>query len=146
MNDPNYNRRDFNKLTSAALGGLLAGISSGCTPPGPGTGTTTSTAAAAEIHLCRGLNTCKGKGTDGKNACAGQGTCASVKEHSCSGSNECKGQGGCGNNPGENSCKGQGSCSVPLMDKQWDMLRKKFEERMKKDNKPFGTAPEKKKD
>ena len=49
-----------------------------------------------EPHVCRGLNTCQGKGAGGENACAGQGACATANEHTCHYHNECKGQGGCG--------------------------------------------------
>ena len=63
-------RRDFHRLTSAALGGLAAGTWLGCSPA------TKQAEAATELHVCRGLNTCKSHGTDGKNACAGQGNCA----------------------------------------------------------------------
>jgi len=58
-------------------------------------------AADVELHACRGLNDCKGQGADKQNACAGQGSCASVK-HGCSGQNDCKHQGGCGEAPGMN--------------------------------------------
>ena len=144
MENSQFNRREFNKLSSAALGGLLAGTVAGCTPQGSQPVTGPSTASAAEVHLCRGLNTCKGKGHGGKNDCAGQGSCATVKEHSCHAQNDCKGQGGCGEKPGENSCKGKGDCSVPLMDSAWKEVRTKLEERMKKDGKPIGPAPKKK--
>ncbi len=143
MNDSQFNRREFNKLSSAALGGLLAGTMAGCAPQGGQPVSGPSTASAAEANLCRGLNVCKGKGHDGKNDCAGQGSCATVKEHSCHAQNDCKGQGGCGEKPGENSCKGKGDCSVPLMDGAWKQVRKKLEEQMKKDGKPIGPAPKK---
>jgi hypothetical protein len=143
MSESQFNRRDFNKLSSAALGGLLAGTVGGCTPQGGQPIGGPSTAAAAEVHLCRGLNTCKGKGHDAKNTCAGQGSCATVKEHSCHAQNDCKGQGGCGEKPGENSCKGKGDCSVPLMDSAWKEVRKNLEERLKKDGVAVGPAPKK---
>lgn len=99
----------------------------------------------SDPHVCRGINTCKAKGADKKNACAGQGTCATAKAHSCHGDNECKGQGGCGAKPGENACKGKGECAVPLSDGAWKKARKRFEELMKKEGKKFGDAPPKKK-
>ncbi len=50
-----------------------------------------------EPHVCRGLNTCKGKAQSGKNDCAGQGDCATAKAHTCAGDNDCAGLGGCDN-------------------------------------------------
>src|SRR5262245_9979414 len=133
-------RRDFHKLTSAAIGGLAAGALLGCNQGGgdaaksePSKGKETNggvaagTLAAAELHLCRGLNECKGQGKDGKNACRGQGICATAKEHSCGGQNDCKGLGGCGEEVGKNDCKGKGGCHVPLMESAWETLRKKKE-------------------
>ena len=132
----NLSRRDFSRLAAAALGGVIAGSAA-------------LSAAAAdeesqllkEPHVCCGLNTCKGKGTDKKNDCAGMGHCASAKKHSCKGENDCKGQGGCGEHPGENSCKGKGSCNVPLSADAWKKARANFEAAMKKAGKKFGDAP-----
>ena len=104
------NRRDFQRLAAAAFGGAVIGV-----------GMQSSLSAAdagnpllSDPHVCRGLNTCKGKGAGKTNACAGQGTCATAEKHTCHGDNACKGQGGCGAHPGENACKGKGSCNVPL--------------------------------
>ncbi len=136
-----FSRRDFSKLTAAAFGGVLLGA------------TLTSRAADAEKHdpllllqdkhVCRGLNTCKGKGKGGENSCGGTSKCATVETHSCKGDNACKGQGGCGEYPGQNACKGQGSCEVPLSDKTWKKARKAFEAQMKKAGKTVGEAPKK---
>lgn len=146
------NRRDFGKLSMAALGGLVAGC---------GRGEEEAAAPDEEVvvdqvvvdqeagfaavggdpHLCRGLNACAGQGAGGENACAGQGTCATVEHHLCGGQNACKGQGGCGANPAENECKGQGHCAVPLMEGAWEKLRARFEEQMKTQMKEFGEAP-----
>ena len=131
----NLSRRDFHKLTSAALGGLAAGSILGCS-----SGAKEAKAAATDLHACRGLNACKEKGADGKNACAGQGTCATV-HHSCAGKNDCKGQGGCGDTPGANDCKTKGGCEVPMAGDMWSRARAKFEERMKQENKQIGAAP-----
>ncbi|MEX0727067.1 MAG: hypothetical protein WEB58_20455 [Planctomycetaceae bacterium] len=166
LND--FNRRDFHRLTLSALGGMFAGAAAGCSsdkeaapPPANGTapatdGATTpakdepGTAAVAAVdeplilqepHVCRGLNTCKGKGKGGDNACAGQGSCATAVEHTCAGANECKGQGGCGKDPGQNSCKGEGGCNVPLMESIWDDARTAFEKAMKAKERDFGAAP-----
>ncbi len=165
------NRRDFHRLSMAAMGGVMAGAVAGCqeqkpavlppaiTPPGtpaapatPGTpavvASTGDVPAKLEAHLCRGLNACKGQGggaDTGKNACAGLGECATVKEHGCGEMNECKGLGGCGDTAGANECKGKGGCHVPLMDDAWKLVRKRFEEKMNTDGKKFGEAPPKKK-
>ena len=140
-------RRDFNKLSMAALGGALSGaLLSGCqgdkeeqAPADGAPGAKT----AAEVHVCRGLNACKGKGGGGDNTCAGQGNCSTVAAHSCGGGNACKGQGGCGPNPGENECGGKGGCAVPLADHAWGTARKNFEKKMTAQGKAFGAAPEK---
>jgi hypothetical protein len=141
MNDSKINRRDFQRLTAAAFGGVVAGSS------------LLRSAVAAddeaksllvEPHVCRGLNTCKGKGggeTKGTNSCAGQGSCSTVDKHDCKGENACKGQGGCGAHPGENSCKGKGGCGVPMTGKMWDKARTNFEAAMKKAGKTVGPAP-----
>jgi hypothetical protein len=139
MDKSEMNRREFQRLTGAALGGLIAGA-----------GLIGSTAEAAgndpanilsDPHVCRGINACKGKGADGKNTCAGTGSCATAAAHTCHKANACKGQGGCGGHPGENACKGQGACAVPLNKSSWAKARKTFEAAMKKAGKTFGDAP-----
>ena len=135
-------RRDFNKLTMAAVGGVLLGASAASRAAGKDDHD--PALLLGEKHVCRGINTCKGKGKGGANSCAGEGNCAISEAHSCKGSNACKGQGGCGEYPGQNTCKGQGSCEVPLDDKSWKKARKAFEAQMKKDGKTFGDAPKKK--
>lgn len=138
-------RRQFTHLVGAAFGGLVAGSTVGCGDnpkdgSAAGGSSAPADAAAKVVHACRGLNECKGQGADGKNACAGQGTCANVKHHSCGGQNECKNLGGCGTLAGANACKGQGGCAVPL-EHAWDTARKHFEKRMKDAGKTFGDAP-----
>lgn len=142
-------RRRFNEITVAAFGGLMAGSLAGCNKEKPKTETAAAVdpeaeAAAkkkADLHLCRGLNTCKGKGKGGNNDCAGTSTCATFAQHDCAGENACKGQGGCGEKPGANECKGKGACHVPLMDHAWDKIRKSLEEKFKADSKELGKAP-----
>lgn len=169
MKHPEFNRRDFNRLTFAAFGGMVAGSMAGCqkaaenkpAPKAPAAdaeaGSSTQAADApqdskdvsllmTEPHVCRGLNTCKGKHAGIENDCAGLGACASVAEHACAESNACKGQGGCGSNPGMNSCKGKGSCSVPLMPEAWKLARAEFEKAMEKAGKKVGAAPAAKKE
>jgi len=139
----NLDRRKVNRLTAAAFGGLAAGSLLGC-----GGGEKADAVADAtpkptgDVHLCRGLNDCKGKGKGGDNACRGQGSCASF-EASCGGQNECKGLGGCGSNPGANDCKGQGGCHVPLMAGAWETVRKRLEEEWTAKELAFGEAPPK---
>jgi len=127
-------RRDFNRLTAAALGGLLSGSMLGCQDGG------SAPAAEKDLHVCRGLNQCK----TATNECAGQGQCATFPHHACGGHHECKGQAGCGATPGENSCKSERGCAVPLADHAWGTARERFEARMKAAGKNFGPAPEKK--
>jgi hypothetical protein len=136
-------RRDFGKLTLAALAGMAAGAATVA-------GADDKTAALknplfSDPHVCRGLNTCKGKGAGKKNACAGMGQCATAAKHGCGSQNECKGQGGCGEHPGENTCKGQGECSVPMHSSAWKKARARYEVLMKQADKKFGKAPDAKK-
>src|SRR5215510_6070483 len=102
MAHKSIDRRDFHKLTTAALGGLAAGAMLGCGKKDEKIkgGDEVTQVAAADKHLCRGLNECKGQGKDGKNSCRGQGTCATAKEHACATQNDCKGLGGCGGKEG----------------------------------------------
>jgi hypothetical protein len=144
------NRRDWNRLALASLGGLLTGTLIGCGRTSSGKdkekpGGDDANRLLMDPHVCRGINTCKNKGKDGTtNECAGQAHCATAAAHDCQGMNECKGQGGCGNNPGENACKGQGGCAVPLTDKTWPKARQRFEELMTRAGKKFGNPPPKK--
>lgn len=143
-----FSRRDFHRLTSAALGGMMLGSAAGCgdkpqeeNEAGDAATTATPVSQAKEIHVCRGLNTCKGKGADGNNQCAGQGTCATAAAHGCHAANACKGQGGCGESVGKNECKAKGECAVPLMESTWKVAREQFEQRMKEQRVEFGAAP-----
>ena len=140
MENANVNRRAFNKLTAAAFGGMVAGTALSASAQDK---KTKEKEENKDIHVCRGLNQCKGHDPSGKNACAGQGACATAKAHECAGMNACKGQGGCGEKPGENKCKEMGKCAVPLSDKTWKVARASFEKRMKAAKKEFGPAPKK---
>lgn len=142
MEDQELSRRDFSKLTMAAFGGMLAGAGVAHAAEDKKTGK--KSPFLYEPHICRGLNTCKGKDPQKHNACAGQGNCATVEEHSCKGDNNCRGQGGCGEKIGENACKGMGGCEVPLGDEKWKKARKRFEELMADEGKSVGPAPPKK--
>ena len=93
------NRRDFGKVMLGVTGGLLAGAEIAKVAYA-------GEAAGDDKHICKGHNSCKGKG-----GCkTGDGGCA--------GKNSCKGQGGCKGSDagcaGKNSCKGKGGCSVPV--------------------------------
>lgn len=137
------NRREFEKLGMAAFAGLVAGSS---VQGADAKKEKKKNPLLTDKHICRGLNTCKGKGggkAKGENECAGMGACAVAAAHSCHGENECRGQGGCGEHPGENECKGKGACGVPLSDGTWKKARKRFEELMKAEGKKFGAAPKK---
>lgn len=158
MNRLDVSRREFTRLSMAAFGGVVAGATVGCSngnaPPAPAPDGAQSDASPAEAaasavslllqepHVCRGLNTCKGKGAGGDNACAGQGACATAEHHACAGHNACKGQGGCGGKEGRNECKEQGGCAVPLAH-GWDRVRETFETEMKQAGKDVGPAPDK---
>lgn len=132
-------RRDFTKLAAAAFGGLVAG-----TALAEDKKDEKKNPLLSDKHICRGLNTCKGKGAGGKNECAGMGACATAKAHECATLNDCRGQGGCGEKPGENECKTMGKCAVPVKkEKVWMKARARFEELMKKDGKKVGEAPKK---
>jgi hypothetical protein len=157
-----FSRRDFHRLATAALGGLIAGTLTGCgdgdrAAPGrpvssdvqadsksgnstPGKSSVAATAVA--LHACRGLNECKGLGKAHKNACVGQGDCYTVT-HECAGQNDCKYLGGCGGTNGFNDCKGKGGCGhFPIQDQViWKKARAQFEGRMKVAGKKVGSAP-----
>lgn len=174
MKKTDLTRRDFNRLSMAAFGGVVAGTFAGCAddavdapappdstlgdPADAGSGTTgagdggdgggeaadgeeTASLLLGDKHVCRGLNTCKGAGGGGDNACAGQGACATLASHDCATTNECKGQGGCGEKPGENACKGMGKCGVPLKEHAWGKARTNFEAAMTAAGNKFGDAP-----
>jgi hypothetical protein len=166
MSREEVSRRDFHRLSTAALCGLIAGTTFGCAQEGNGhapksagsvdtspahatTATTASKSTAGKatvtvvaLHACRGLNECKGLGKSAKNDCAGQGDCYTVK-HDCAGQNDCKYQGGCGGENGMNDCKTKGGCGhFPIAEADvWKKARAAFEARLKSANKKFGLAP-----
>jgi hypothetical protein len=144
MERSELNRRDFHKLAAAALGGLAAGAGLvNAEDKKEDKKTSKKNPLLLEPHVCRGLNTCKTMGKGKKNDCAGMGACATAKAHTCKGENDCRGLGGCGEHPGENNCKSMGGCAVPLKDKVWAKVRKRFEELMEKEGKKVGPAPKK---
>jgi len=169
MADERLTRRDFHKLSLAALGGAVSGaVLAGCSQdPGGGDAATdggdphaghdhgaghdhapadvAETAQASpflsEPNVCRGLNVCKGHGQGGGNDCAGMSACHTAAKHGCHGHNECKGQGGCGETAGMNDCKGTGKCGVPLKESTWTKARARFETALKATSKSYGEPP-----
>ena len=149
LEDKSLSRRKF--LAAAALGGLITGTVARAaddkkeTPKKEAPKKDEKKSDPANImqdnHVCRGINTCKGKGKGADNDCAGKGKCATASAHGCHAKNDCKGQGGCGGHPGENSCKGTGACAVPLKEATWKKARGTFEAAMKKAGKTVGAAP-----
>ena len=137
----NLNRRDFAKLTAAAVGGVVAGtVVNDLTEANEGSHLDESPLTSGK-NVCRGLNPKCGGHKGGSNKCAGQGSCHTANKHTCHGANDCKGEGGCGERPGENACKGKGECGVPLSDSAWTRARANFEAAMKASDKKFGGAP-----
>jgi hypothetical protein len=110
-------RREFSKVMGAVVAGMVAGSRAFADEKAPAADKTAAK-DAKDKHICKGHNSCHGKGADGKNACKGEGSCASkAAKHDCKGKNECKGLGGCKTaegGPGKNSCKGKGGCKVPV--------------------------------
>ena len=136
----NLNRREFAKLTAAAVGGVVAGTAVSGVVEGS---IVDESPLLSGKNVWRGLNPKCGGHKGGNNACAGQGAWVTANKHTCHGSNDCKGQGGCGARPGENACKGMGECGVPLNDSAWKRARANFETAMKAADKKFGPPPAK---
>jgi hypothetical protein len=131
-------RRDFARLTLAALSGLAAGTHA---TAADGQRRTVQDPMLSDPHICRGLNTCRARDVTRRNECAGKGTCATARYHTCKGHNDCRGQGGCGDAPGANECRGWGACDVPLKPRVWAVARQRFEKVMKSQRRRFGVPP-----
>ena len=99
-------RRHFTK----AMGAVVAGMAAGTRAFGEEkkTAATSDAAKDKDVHVCKGMNDCKGKG----------GCASDAAKHACKGKNECKGMGGCkagaAGCAGKNECKGKGGCAVPV--------------------------------
>lgn len=113
-----------------------------------------------ELHVCMGLNACKGHDKNATAPMAGMGECATL-QHSCHENNNCRNQGACGYagdeveqmNPGNQSCYQHGSCGSPINVSRvssmgpnkgksvWKLARQIFETRMYDAGVPFGPAP-----
>ena len=69
-----------NKLATAAFTGLLSlsvmGAGMAHAADGSKMEKSSTTDQKMEKHACKGQNSCKGQGGDGKNACKGHGSCA----------------------------------------------------------------------
>ena len=112
-----------------------------------------------EMHVCRGMNECKGQGINGSGTTAGDGNCATAVAHGCGGSNSCVHQSGCGKgaaenqeHPGENEDKAKSACAVPITTNVmsdgkykgravWEVARELFEKRMEAKGKEVAPAP-----
>ncbi len=111
MDHSQLNRRDFQRLTAAAVGGLMAGAAAGSSASAADKAPQkdkNKNAMLGEPHVCRGINMCKGLGASKDNACAGQGTCATAAAHTCHAANDCRGQGGCVRQARREQLQGQG--------------------------------------
>jgi hypothetical protein len=119
-----------------------------------------ATTQVLELHVCMGLNACKGHGAAATATLPGTGQCATAL-HVCHGDNQCRGQGGCGyagsefeqTRPGEQTCSYNGSCASPINECRvasagpfkgtsvWKLARTRFESRLWEAGVPFGPAP-----
>lgn len=127
MKRPELNRRDFNRLTFAAFGGMVAGSMTGCQQKVPDKPAASETPAAGEEagSTTRDDKDDHDHGADDKDSkdvsllmsephvCRGLNTC---KGTHAGVENECAGLGACASVAehsckGSNECKGQGGCA-----------------------------------
>lgn len=109
MADSEFNRRDFNRLTLAAFGGIVAGTIAGCAGEGDdgagggdGGGTGGGTGAG-------GGATSETPPVDaGDDTAAVDPSLLAEEPHVCRGLNTCENKG----KSGENACAGQGTCAT----------------------------------
>ena len=98
-------RRNFTKAMGAVVAGMAAGTRAFAEEK-----KAPAAADAKDVHVCKGMNDCKGKG----------GCASDEAKHACKGKNECKGKGGCAvpvnkahmgdDKAGKHACKGKGGC------------------------------------
>jgi hypothetical protein len=104
-------RRDFNKLTATAFGGVLAGTVIGCGGNDDDTGSSDTVSdgdlvVASDDAASDTTTTDDGSPANGEQKLVG----GELPEHNaCLGLNQCKGS---GKNAGEHDCAGQGSCAT----------------------------------
>lgn len=131
MKKTDLSRRDFNRLTAAAFGGVVAGTFAGCANEGTDTAPTSDPAPADGSGTTEpegsGTTSTEGEGGEpaageetasllmgDKNVCRGLNIC---KGHGAGGENACAGTGACATIAahecaGNNECKGQGGCGA----------------------------------
>jgi hypothetical protein len=107
MRPENVSRRDFHKLSAAALGGLIAGATLGCneeaTKPAKTAGTESGSATPPPADAGKTAVKDTVKETVTK---SGAVAATTVALHACRGLNECKEQG----KSHKNDCAGKGDC------------------------------------
>src|SRR5258708_34624964 len=91
IGDTALSRRDFGKLTMAAFGGMVLGTAL-AGHAAEGDDKHDPSLLLGEKHVCRGLNTCKGKAKGGDNSLPGMGNRATRDAQSRKGENACTGQ------------------------------------------------------
>ena len=143
MSNSEFNRRQLQRLTLAAFGGMMAGASVAQAKDEVPKKDKDKNPLLGEPHVCRGLNVCKALGVDKKNACAVRAFRHGESAH-VSHAQRMSRPGRLRRAPRRELLQSPRRM-VPLMDKTWDKARKRFEELMKKDKKEFGEAPPKKK-
>jgi hypothetical protein len=128
MKKTDLSRRDFNRLTAAAFGGVVAGTFAGCAndappasdpPPEQPDGSSLTAPEGSGTTSTEGAEPAAGEETASllmgdKNVCRGLNIC---KGHGAGGENACAGTGACATIAahecaGNNECKGQGGCGA----------------------------------
>lgn len=117
MKKTDLSRRDFNRLTAAAFGGVVAGTFAGCANDDGGSTAPTEDGVPIPTDGDVGSETGEpeGSGTtsvqrEGGEQAVGEETISLLmgEKHVCRGLNQCKGAGG----GGENACAGTGACAT----------------------------------
>ena len=110
MKKTDLTRRDFNRLSMAAFGGVVAGTFAGCANEGTDDAAPSAPDPVLGDPADAGSGTTDaGDGGDGGDG-AGDETASLLlgEKHVCRGLNMCKGAGA----GGENACAGQGACAT----------------------------------